>query len=345
MTSLRAVTAMAVLEAMDAARIEYVALRGHESISVEPGRDIDLVADMRFRPEIERILHEARKSLGWDCLVRCRGHHVGTSCYFVGPPRDGSGPEQLEMHFTQVRWAGATVLGTAQLIERRQRAESGVWSVAPEHLVVQRVIQTGLSNNLGTIRDSYWDELVDICRSHTERVVSALSSVLDDEAVSRQVVAALIAEDRATTESLVPAMRRRFLLARGGRARLREVPAMVGFALGKNRRPRRSELCGVVARVDSRTSEDVVTRLERSLSHMFVQTHHVDLDAVGRDEFKRQAARVVSHARLMIVRADEPFGREFGWISRVATWIPPDQPDAGVDLVVRRFLANHEFLR
>lgn len=344
MTSTRAATAMSVLGALEERGIDYAVVRNYDEIPIEPGRDIDLLADMAARLEIERILSSARGEFGWESLVRCNGHHEGTSYYFLGPRRDAGGPDQLEIHFTRIRWAGATILGPADLIARRVRSAAGIWVAAPEHTVVQRVLQIGLSQGFTRMKESYWGELRDTSRSHRAAVVDALAEVLDDTPLATEAVELLINEDRSALAGISSRLRRSFLLAQSGRARAGDLPGIVSYAARKALGARRPARCGVVARVDPSTPEDVVSRLREGVAHMFLESRQVVLADLGQERFMAEAAEVVARAGLLIARAEEPFDSSFRWIPKVACWVPPDDRDAGVELVVRRFIANHRFL-
>lgn len=340
MTTTRAETAMSVFEGMEAAGVEYAVVRNHEEIPIDPGRDIDLLADPDSMPEVERILVGAKHDFGWEILVRCRGHHEGTSYYFLGPIEAGK-PRQLEIHFTRIRWAGATILGPADLVARRIKAHSGIWIAAPEHSVVQRLLQQGLSGGLGDMKEKYWDEMGEVCRTRGEAVIDALTDVLGDRGLAQQGVEALARSDRGGVGDLTADLRRSFLLAGGGTRRLREAPDIARFVVRKRLRGLAPPLCGVVARVDPASGPELVDEVESAVSHMFLETRRIDHAEVGTQAVLSEAADVVARAGLVFVTAPEPFGAGFRWIPRVSVWVQPRRPDEGVDLVLRRFVANH----
>lgn len=340
MTTTRADTAMRVFEAMETARIEYAVVRNHEEIPVDPGRDIDLLADPDSIPEIERILVGVKRDLGWESLVRCRGHHEGTSYYFLGPVEAGR-PRQLEIHFTRIRWAGATILRPSDLVARRIKADSGIWIATPEHAVVQRLLQQGLSDGLEGMKEKYWDHMGEVCRASGEGVIDALTEVVGDRGLAQKCVEALARSDRAGVADLTADLQRAFLFAGGGTRRLRESPEMLRYLARKRLRSLVPPLCGVVARVDPESGTSLIDRVEGAVSHMFLESRRIDHAEVGTKAVVSEAADVVARAGIAFVTAPEPFGPEFRWIPRVSVWVQPHRPDEGVDLVLRRFVANH----
>ncbi|HSJ28843.1 MAG TPA: hypothetical protein VLB67_11575 [Acidimicrobiia bacterium] len=345
MTTIRAATAMSVFDAFDRDGVGYAVVRNHDQIPIDPGRDIDLLAPRSARDAIERILSEAKDAFGWESLVRCDGHHEGTSYYFLGPLDEQGRPRQLEIHFTRIRWAGATILGPEDLIARRERSEAGIWIAAREHSVCQRLLQQGLSGALADMKDEYWAELRAASTERGEAVAEVLGDVLGDTDLAAECVGAMAEGDRARLAQLTRPMRTAFLRAGGGTRRIREAPDIAAFAFRKALRPRRPALCGVVARIDPDTIDDLADALENSVAHMFLETRRIDLEDVGTSGVLKRAADVVSRAGLAIVAAGEPFDESFRWIPRVSVWVPPGGLEEGVDLVLRRFVANHGFVR
>jgi hypothetical protein len=340
-TSIRSATAMSVLESIDREGIEYAVVRNHEQIPEEPGRDIDLMADMDERTAIERILDGAREAFGWESLVRCTGHHEGTSYYFIGPAVGTARRDQLEIHFTRVRWAGATILSPADVVARRIRADSGIWFAAPEHTVVQRVLQIGLSRGFARMKEEYWGELRELAERHTEGVVDALADALTDRGLASEIVDILRREDRAALPDMSERIRRQFLLAGRGVKRLRDLPGVGVSVARKAAAGRFPARCGVVARVNPSTPDEVIEGLRGAVGHMFLEVRVVDHSSLDRDRLLSEAAEVVAREGLLVVRASEPFDASLRWIPKVACWIAPGEPDNGADLVVRRFVANH----
>lgn len=341
MTSIRSATAMSVLESIDHEGIEYAVVRNHEQIPEEPGRDIDLMADTDDSAAIERILDAARHEFGWESLVRCTGHHEGTSYYFIGPATGTARRDQLEIHFTRVRWAGATILSPADIVARRIRADSGIWFAAPEHTVVQRVLQIGLSQGFARMKEEYWGELRALAERHQERVVDALDDALTDRGLAQEIVEILQREDRSALAALSPRIRRQFLMAGRGAKRLRDLPDVALTMTRKATAGRFPARCGVVARVNPSTPDDVIEGLRGSIGHMFLELRVTDHSSLDHDRLLSEAADVVAREGLLVVRASEPFDTSLKWIPKVACWIAPGEPDNGADLVVRRFVANH----
>lgn len=341
MTSIRSTTAMSVLESIDREGIEYAVVRNHEQIPVEPGRDIDLMANTQDFASVERILERAREEFGWESLVRCTGHHEGTSYYFIGPAVGTGRRDQLEIHFTRVRWAGATILSPSDIVSRRIRDDTGIWFAAPEHTVVQRVLQIGLSQGFARMKEEYWGELRELAESHTAGVVDALAEALADRGLASEVVDIMRREDRDALAATSPRIRRQFLLAGRGMKRLRDLPDVAVTMARKATATRMPSLCGVVARVNPSTPDEVIEGLRSSVGHMFLEFRVVDHSALDRDRLLTEAAEVVAREGLLVVRASEPFDASLRWIPKVGCWIAPGEPDNGADLVVRRFVANH----
>lgn len=341
MTSIRSATAMSVLESIDRAGIEYAVVRNHEQIPEEPGRDIDLMADTDDSAAIERILDGAREEFGWESLVRCTGHHEGTSYYFIGPAVGTDRRAQLEIHFTRVRWAGATILTPADIVARRIRADSGIWFAAPEHTVVQRVLQIGLSQGFSRMKEEYWGELRELAERHHTGVVDALDDALTDRGLAEEITDTLQREDRTALAALSPRIRRQFLTAGRGLNRLRDLPDVALSTARKATASRMPARCGVVARVNPSTPDEAIEGLRHAVGHMFLEFRVVDHSSLDRDRLLAEAAEVVAREGLVVVRASEPFDSTLKWIPKVACWIAPDEPDHGADLVVRRFVANH----
>ena len=345
MTSIRSATAMSVLESIDQEGIEYAVVRNHEQIPEEPGRDIDLMASTDETETIERVLDGARAAFGWESLVRCTGHHEGTSYYFIGPATGTARRDQLEIHFTRVRWAGATILSPSDVVARRIRADSGIWFAAPEHTVVQRVLQIGLSQGFARMKEEYWGELRELAERHTDGVVDALADALTDRGMAREIVDILQREDRLALAAMSQRIRRQFLLAGRGVRRLRDLPDVATTMVRKATAARSPALCGVVARVNPSTPDEVIEALRGAIGHMFLEFRVVDQSSLDRDRLLSEGAEVVAREGLLVVRAFEPFDASLRWIPKVACWIAPGEPDNGADLVVRRFVANHRAVR
>lgn len=191
------------------------------------------------------------------------------------------------------------------------------------------------------MKEDYWNDMTKVCRERAEEVVDALTSVLGDPNLARRCVEALARSDRTEIAELASRLRKTFLLA--GTRRLRDTPDMVRFAARKRIRGLVPPLCGVVARVDP-GGEELVDTVEGAVSHMFLESRRIDHTELGTAGVLSQAADVVARAGIVFVSASEPFGAEFRWIPRVSVWVQPGRPEEGVDLVLRRFVANHSHI-
>lgn len=172
---LRGATAMAALDELESAGIEYCVLRNYDEIPVEPGRDIDLIVEDRDLDRIEPILRRIAGRYGWPSLVRCRGHHEGTSYYFV----DASMTVvcQLELHFTRVRWARLPVLTPGELLAGRVRTGPGIWVASDRHVAAQRMVQYGLAGGLTSMKPDYWSSLVEFARTKSGQLLDTLEDL------------------------------------------------------------------------------------------------------------------------------------------------------------------------
>ncbi|MFO7548117.1 MAG: hypothetical protein R6X29_04490 [Acidimicrobiia bacterium] len=342
MSAIRAETAVRVLDGMAEAGIAYCVLRNHEQIRIEPGRDVDLVAEPGRVDEVEAIIADAADELGWDRLVRCRGHHEGTSYYFLSGPGSDGKPIQLELHFTRVRWAGATILTDRDLLDGRRMSEAGIWVAAEHHTAVQRILQYGLSGQLGEMKADYWPDLVRIARDDRESVARSLHRVLPDERVVESVVDGIVAGDLGTVAASTGTLRRAFL-AGAWRDRLKDLPSIAHQTFDRVVEPRRSARCGVVGVAPAGMPEVELTGTAARLSAMFLQTAVVDGGAVTADG--ANVVRTVNRAGLVLLRTDDPaLASDRRWRAVACPLVPGDVGE-GVARVVSRFVGNHQVVR
>lgn len=200
---------MSFLAGLDAVGIRYCVLRNHELIPTEPGRDIDLVAPDTSLHDAESVLKRIAAEGGWRTVLRCRGHHEGTSYYLLID--DASQVTQLEIHFTRVRWAGIPIMDSDELLAERVRSGSGLWIASPTQVVVQRLLQFGLSGQLLEMKDDYWIETVGHINAYPNEVTAKLAGYLGTRSAS-QVVSLGAQDDRPGVASQIVGGRAAFMM-------------------------------------------------------------------------------------------------------------------------------------
>ncbi len=329
--SLRAATTMASLAALESAGIEHCVLRNHDRLHEEPGRDVDMAAHDADISRIADVLGQVRLSFGWDHLVRCTGHHEGTSFYFLN--QSGCVIEQLELHFTRVRWAGLSLVSTENLLRDRTLAANGVWVASESHMAAQRVLQFGFSGQISEMKKEYWDETFAYVSAHQQSFTLDLAEALGDEKVADRVVNSLLANDRGSVAELMRKQRAAFGLTHVLRSResaigvLRRLWDRVGAA---------SARCGVVAIT---TEPEFAARVSSAIDTMFL-TVGVVYGPVERSLRKHTARRVSKAGAAIIVTPHPEFefsNREWGGSSVV---LESDLNEA-CGQVVGRFIDNH----
>jgi hypothetical protein len=344
MTSLRAITTMTALEAMDRAGIGHCVLRNHEEIPIEPGRDVDLVVRPEHLDDVEHILTRTALELGWSTLARCDGHHEGTSFYFLQNSDSLGVVRQLELHFTRVRWAGATILSAGDLVADRVMTNEGIWVAAPHHTAVQRIMHYGLSGQLASMKDGYWRELVAVTRADPDSVTRALERIVADRGAIESVVDAILGDDRSAASGLTHRLRRGFLASGYGFARARELHSMIGYTAGRLGEPLRPVRCGVVAIVPrSATASDVDTLTGR-VGAVFLETIVIDANRAALADRRQDVIRVVNRAGLAVIRSDDPSTHTHWRWRGVACSVDRAAELDAVMTVKRRFEANHTLL-
>lgn len=336
--SIRARTAMEVLFTLDAAGVEHCVLRNHEQIHNEPGRDIDLVARDAELPRVEEVLVPIARREGWDRLLKCSGHHEGTSYYLVRS-RSG-GVDQLEFHFTRVRWAGLPIIRIEEVLARRIRSQSGIWVADPAQVAVQRLLQFGFSGQLEEIKDDYWIQTREQVRESHDKVTSELAAVMGDRDVAARMVKEVNSDSRQGAAELIRQLRRSFVLRR-----VLEDPASLPRAVTKNVarvfeswRPAR---CGVVGVTRDESS---VRALKTAITPMFLDVRveeSVQLD----QKLVRSVSGTVSRAGAALIVSPHPDYeiRRRAW-GATAVLLPDQGIDHGIRAVTDRFSANHELL-
>lgn len=333
--SIRAYTAMRILKTLDEAGIAHCVLRNHEDIPSDPGRDIDLIASDESLPAVESVVASVATEDGWDRILRCRGHHEGTSFYLIRQ-RDDS-VVQLEMHFTRVRWAGVPILEQEQVLQSRYRDESGLWLAHPSHLAVQRLLQFGFSGQLEGMKSGYWDELRDVVGTHCESVESELSRLLGDSPSASRITDA-IANDRPAAAAQQISDRRKSFVLRRVRARPRNATWMLHHVGGRYIEPWRPAKCGVVAVLPEGTP---IEGLMAASSPLFLNMQALDDQSLNRARI-RKATRTVSRAGAVFVTSADPLeaARDPAWRD-VSQLINTVSVEKGLESIIQRFAANH----
>jgi hypothetical protein len=342
MTSLRAVTTMTALEAMDRAGIGYCVLRNHEEIPIEPGRDVDLVVRPEHLEEVGRILTRTAAELGWSSLARCDGHHEGTSFYFLQSPDSLGVVRQLELHFTRVRWAGATILSAAGLVADRVMTDQGIWIAAPHHTAVQRIMHYGLSGQLEGMKDRYWRELVEATRADPGSVARTLERIVADRSLVESIIDGVLDEDRSVASGLTTRLRRAFLASGYGLERARELHSMVGYTAGRMAERLRPARCGVVVIVPRSATFPDVDHLTERVGGLFLETMVIDAHRAALAH--QDVVRVVNRAGLAVIRSDDPSIHTHRRWRGVACSVDSAADIDAVLAVRRRFEANHSML-
>lgn len=331
--SRRAQTAMTFLDALDREGIDHCILRNHEQVPVEPGRDIDLIADDRSLPRAEGILVPIAQQAGWHNLVRCTGHHEGTSYYLTRT--EGTWVEQLEFHFTRIRWAGIPVLTPQDLITRRTRAPSGLWISDPIHTAIQRIMQFGLSGQVMDMKPEYWDATRRLAGSRGIELVAELEKLTGSSGISHRLIHAVAADEREEAAELLVNQRRSFVISQTLR---HPIATLAGFASAVSRRAGESKpaFCGVVVATQRR---EVVPGLMESIDPLFLRVVRYEAEELDR-EAVNGAKEIVKNAGAVIVTTDEP-ELEVTRSSWGGTAVAVDDLSS-VGAVVQRFIDNHE---
>ena len=332
--SRRARTAVAVLAALDNAEVEYCVLRNHQQVPTEPGRDIDLIALDSALPQVERTLIPIARDEGWDPLLRCTGHHEGTSYYLL---RTGStGVQQLEFHFTRVRWAGMHILKPEAILARRIRVPNGLWTADPIQVAVQRLLQFGLSGQLQTMKDEYWIQTRAQVLESSEAIESELIDVVGKRNISN-VIRAVTADRRQETSELIQDLRIRFLF-RSALSDRDSVPSALSRNMLRGTEHWRSARCGVVGVVPDKESSHA---LKTAIAPMFLNVRIEHSEKLNRQR-RRSVVETVNRAGATLIvssNTDSELQRRL-WGS-TAVRLPIPDLDAGIQAVVDRFTANH----
>ncbi len=330
--SRRARTALALLEELDQEGIEHCVLRNHEEIPVEPGRDIDLLARDEALPVVERILAPIAAREGWSDLVRCRGHHEGTSYYLI---RSSTRVEQLELHFTRIRWADIDVLTSQEVLARRVRSSEGIWIADPVSVGVQRIMQFGLSGQLMDMKQEYWDETRYLASVRSDELAAELTGLAGDAEIARGLVRALAAGRLPVAADLISRQRTYFVAHRAGRQPISTLAAIARRAGSRYLWRAKSAYCGVVVVAGD---EDLAQTLAKSIDPLFLRIARFRSEELDPHTL-REAQGVVKRAGAVVVITDQPLA-ELERPDWGETAVFVDDP-SGVEVVIRRFLDNH----
>jgi hypothetical protein len=325
---------MAALESLDAAGISYCVLRNYEQIPTEPGHDIDLVVEARDLVAVGTILHQVSRQQAWESFLRCSGHHEGTSFYFL-TNTNGEGPvQQLEMHFTLVRWAKQPILRESDLLSRRVLTKEGIWVASPSDRAIQRVLQFGLSRQIWQMKDDYWSELVGYASRSGAELQNGLASVLHSRQLARQVVQHLVDGDRHRVAELMWRLRARFLLARLRRKGLILAADLARAVLERLALRVRSARCGVIGVVESADRMDEIAAM---VEPMFRRTTIASGSAGSQT---RKLASVVNQVGLALIPTQHRF-RVSRRLRAVTCRIATPDPCGVKRGIVDQFVANH----
>jgi len=337
--SIRTHTAMRILSALDEAGIDHCVLRNHEDIPKSPGRDIDLIASDKSLPWIEGVVASVASEDGWSQVLRCRGHHEGTSFYLI--EQQHNSVVQLEMHFTRVRWAGIPILEQEDVLRSRYRSESGLWIAHPSHLAVQRLLQFGFSDQFEDMKTGYWDELRETIGTHGESVKSELNRLLGDRSLARRITDA-VENDQPTEAAQEISNHRSTFVMRRIRERSLTVTEILDRVGSKAFEPRRPAKCGVVAVLPAGTP---IEELRLASSPLFLNIEALDGRSLNRASI-RHVVRTVNRAGAAFVTSEDPAkaAQHPAW-RNVSQLINTDSVETGLDLIVQRFAANHTTVR
>lgn len=333
--SLRSRTAWAALHRLDELGIPHCVLRGHELVLTEPGRDIDLIAPDRALDAVADLVRELKSEFGWDWACRCSGHHEGTSFYFLSRGRAEEPVPQLELHFTRVRWAGFDILSVDELLQHRLRGNGGIWTIGPSHVAVQRILQFGLSGQLTTMKEEYWDDLA-VAAAEPGELEELLRQVLRDRSLAEELVRRLRGAEPHSISDMTREMRRSFLRAKLLRPSLRQARGFATAVADRVAGGRRAPRCGVIGFVDRNVPTASIDRLVELTQPMFLRTEIIEESAL------RRFQDVVNQAGLLLVRSADP--RDAAWIPR---WKAVALALEGTDLescalrIIERFVQNH----
>lgn len=316
---------MAALEAIDSADIRYCILRNHEEIPVDPGRDIDLIVADEELDEIERLLRPIAERFEWPVLVRCRGHHEGTSYYFLDPTPPVV--RQLELHFTRVRWARLPVLTPHRILADRELQPNGLW-VAPDHLVaVQRLVQFGLAGGLSSMKPTYWEWLVEYGKTNGEALNRELIGAGFSRTVSSNLLESLRAADAEELDRRLRRLRPRFVSTR----LLQAPPAIIDVArlVAERLRPDRQARCGVVV---SGADDPLLA----AIRPMFLDVTEWD----GSHEGRRSAVDTLARAGLVLLDRP-PSSEELADVTVDVSGLPATAARAAI---TKCFADNHDLM-
>lgn len=332
-SSIRAKTAMVALHALDANRIGYCVLRNHETIPTEPGRDIDIIVRRADLRRVERIVESIAKSTGWQRLLRCSGHHEGTSFYLIR--HESEGVVQLELHFTAVRWGGIAVFSPNEILARRVKSQTGIWIADPAQVAVQRLFQFGLSGQFSVMKDDYWEQTVSALTAATDEVHSLLREQVGGRWASR-IVQQVQEGNRFGVGLTMRRLRVRFVMRRLI-ARPRALPYLVTKSLNRAWEPIRPARCGVVGVAEKNSIAEAVAD---AVNPLFRTVEIVEATFLDRNRVE-QLLRLVNTVGAVLVIASDP-ERELhrrAWGKTVVSL--QGDSSAGIQAVVDRFSNNH----
>lgn len=193
----------ALLSSFTAAGIPFSILRNHRNLPSENvGSDIDFLVRSCDLPLIANILHRMPQIRITDILAR---RYV--TSFFVDGVAWGDGKRAIELDFcSSLSWKGLAYLQVEDVLEC-SCAKDGDASFIVVPSEIHEAINSFLSSYLigGFVKERYQEQVRHVFQSRTAEVTASLAGPFGSD-LSRRLVAAVVADDRAKLHHL------RFLL-------------------------------------------------------------------------------------------------------------------------------------
>lgn len=295
--TLRGRTAAEIFSRLDARDIDYCILRNHESVHLDPGRDVDIVVAPAAVAAVRAVATEVANLQGWATVAECH-HHTGVSFYLLRPDHTTGPVTQLEIHCTKVGWAGLPVLDEGELLADRRRTASGLWVASPEHQCLQIALQRGLAQSYHTLKPQHADDLRS-CTGTLGAPLEAALAVKMDERAARETLAAVRA--LPAPDHALALRRRAFVTASARRLGAARLVGAVAAAAAEKVQRRARPRCGVIV-IGRGDVDELVARLHRLVGTMFLNLVRLPRTATGLRGYAT-AADIVNRAGLVVIDA------------------------------------------
>jgi hypothetical protein len=266
----------------------------------------------------------------WQRVVRCEGHHEGTSFYLLSS-NPGEPVAQLELHATKVGWAGLPIFSEAVLLDHRVRNKDGIWVGDDLHQAAQRLIQHALAKR--SIDQDAWLTIRERSIPHPARFRELLRQTLGED-LADSLARAVEADRPQDLHRAANALRADFIARRLRSHGLAAVGRLISRAISRVGSSRRPARCGVLAVVGT---PDVANGISSAVQSMFVRTEVADTRS------QSSLKGIVDRAGLVLALASD-IDRFPMRVWRSALVEAGPSVLVGINAVIDKFVANHELM-